>query len=179
MEQVPSPIHWSPGGRGHMADSQAFTVGAVAAGWTIARPAMTSPHSMRRPGRWLVATVLAVALLWLAVIPFGMRPALVTGTSMQPNLWMGDVIVTRQVPPGDLRPGDVVRYRADRISILHRVTEVRHRAGRYILITQGDNNDMPDHPVDQDQLEGKLILLVPRVGWIPLSARHLFRPPLH
>lgn len=140
------------------------------------RRAAAGERRLAWPARWLIAMALLAISLWVAVGPFEVRPALVTGTSMQPNLWMGDIVVTRQIPPGDIRPGDVVRYRSERISILHRVIEVRHQTERYSFITQGDNNEVPDYPVDEGQIEGKLVLQVPRLGWLALSARHHLEP---
>ncbi|MCL5025618.1 MAG: signal peptidase I [Chloroflexi bacterium] len=135
----------------------------ASAGKRTARPALG----------WIIAISLIASFILIGVGPLGIRPALVTGVSMQPGMWAGDIILTRQVPAGDIRVGDVVRFRVDRVSIVHRVVEVEPRGGRYTFTMQGDNNDVLDEPVDESQLEGKVVLLLPKIGWIVIGIKHL------
>jgi signal peptidase len=122
---------------------------------------------------WVLVLVVAVALLWFNTGLFGIQPTLVSGPSMNPTLWAGDVVVVRDVPPEKIEVGDIVRFREDDIYIIHRVTEIRFEDNEYIFITQGDNNNVTDAPVSAEQLEGKVILVIPKIGWVSIIARRL------
>jgi len=57
-----------------------------------------------------------------------------------------------------------------RISIIHRVVEVREEG----FVTKGDANRHPDpEVVHPDQIRGKVIFTIPKIGWIPLALKEL------
>jgi len=112
-------------------------------------------------------------VLWLNTGLFGIRPSVTTGMSMEPAMHTGDLAITREAEPGEIVVGDVIRYTNGRVSILHRVREVRRDRGFTTFITQGDNNTYPDPPVDGRQLQGKLVVTIPKIGWVPIFAKHL------
>jgi len=122
---------------------------------------------------WMIAAFAAVALLWFNTGMLGVNPHVISGHSMQPAFDLGDVVITRDVSPASIEEGDVIWFRQDGISIIHRVIEVRSERGETLFITQGDNNNSPDHlPVAVSQVEGKVILVVPKVGWLPIGIRN-------
>lgn len=123
------------------------------------------------PIAWVVVGVVGVALLWFNTGLFGVRPTLVSGGSMQPALMVGDVAITRDVSPDDVLVGDIIRFRRGEIYILHRVVEI-DEDGPY-FITRGDANNVDDPPVLSAQLEGRLVFVVPKVGWISIGIRTL------
>jgi signal peptidase len=121
---------------------------------------------------WLSASmVVVVALIWLNAGLLGVRPAIVTGISMQPNLRQGDIVVTRGVPPGGLAPGDVIRFQEAGVPVIHRIKEVSRTRDGLVFITQGDNNLFPDAPVPAAAVEGEVMLTVPRLGLLPITVR--------
>src|SRR5262245_42576463 len=92
----------------------------------------------------LVAVGLAVAALvaaWATLAPSQLGGpvsyALVVGSSMEPKLERGDLVVTR--PAADYRVGDVVLFHDRDLGrdVLHRIVAVGD--GRFV--TKGDNND--------------------------------------
>lgn len=89
-----------------------------------------------------------------------MSYAIVSGSSMEPALHRGDLVVVR--PAGGYRVGDVVAYRTEGgATVLHRIVG---RAGdRYVL--QGDANSWldPFQPADEHIL-GRLQRDIPGVG---------------
>ena len=123
------------------------------------------------PIAWVVVAVVGVALVWFNNGLFGVRPTLVSGGSMQPALRVGDVAITTDVSPDDVRAGDVIRFRSGEIYILHRVVEI-DEDGPY-FITRGDANNVDDPPVLPAQLEGRLVFVVPKVGWVSIGIRTL------
>jgi signal peptidase I len=109
-----------------------------------------------------VVVGLAVLVAWATVAPAslggGSRYGAVVGTSMEPNLSAGDLIVVR---PGTYRAGEIVAYRAGGRLVVHRVVGVDH--GRLVL--RGDANGTVDplRPTPA-QVLGEVRLRVPRLG---------------
>ncbi len=123
---------------------------------------------------WMIAAFAAVALLWFNTGMLGVNPHVISGHSMQPEFDLGDMVITRDVSPASIEEGDVIWFRQDGINVIHRVMEVRSERGETLFITQGDNNNAPDHqPVAANQVEGKVILVVPKIGWLSIGIRNL------
>ena len=75
----------------------------------------------------------------------------VTG-SMEPEIMAGELIVISESK--DYQIGDIVTYREDgEYLITHRITEKQED----YLITKGDNNNLIDNPINESQVEGKVI----------------------
>jgi len=56
--------------------------------------------------------------------------------------------------------------------VIHRVIEIRETEGSKFFITKGDANDNPDiAPVSPEQVKGRVMLNVPRLGWVTLFFR--------
>jgi len=121
---------------------------------------------------WVVAVALATALLWFNTGLFGYRPTLVSGVSMEPALVVGDIVITREVQADQVQVGDIIRYRLGNFFIVHRVVDL-DRQGGSAFITRGDSNNTPDAPVSPAQLDGKVILVIPKLGWLSIGVRNL------
>jgi signal peptidase len=122
-------------------------------------------------GSWLLVLMLAVGVIWLNSGALGVRPSLISGNSMNPMLYPGDVVITRVLAPEQVQVGDVIRFHRDGIDVVHRVKEVQTNGSNSVFITRGDNNNVDDSPVMADQLEGKVILTIPKVGWVGIFFR--------
>jgi signal peptidase I len=117
-----------------------------------------------RPARIvsLLFSLLVTVGLWLLVAPSHLGGQLayvsISGTSMNPRIHAGDVVVLRPSPP--YRIGDVVAYRSSTspAPVLHRIIDVI--GDRFLL--QGDNNDFVDAylPTTSDII-GQEVLLIP------------------
>jgi signal peptidase len=97
----------------------------------------------------LTATVLAVALLALALIGgrMGYRAVFMTTGSMLPAIDPGDLVILRPVDPATIRVGDVITFRAPVGShelVTHRVVAVSSSPGGVSFRTKGDSNAVPD-----------------------------------
>jgi signal peptidase len=130
-------------------------------------------HERQLSSAWVVVTGISVALLWFNSGLFGVRPTLVSGVSMDPALIAGDIVITREVSAEEIVVGDIIRFRHHDTYILHRVVDVENESGRIYFITKGDANNVEDPPVLESQLEGKVILTVPKVGWLSIGLRNL------
>jgi signal peptidase len=125
---------------------------------------------------WLLVALVAAVLVWFNNGVFGIQPTLVSGTSMSPMMVTGDIAITTEVSADAVKVGDVVRFRDEESGayIIHRVTAIHTEGGEMRFITQGDANNTIDPPVSASQLEGKVVLVVPKIGWISIGVRSLF-----
>lgn len=122
----------------------------------------------------IVIGVLLLTLIALVLLDY-ITLAVVEGTSMEPTLQSGDlVIVIKRVSLRDIEVGDIVVYRRGGTLIIHRVIRIEGDT----LITKGDNNWLPDPPVKFQSVIGKVLELgdnvvkVPLVGYLTLFARY-------
>jgi signal peptidase len=127
------------------------------------------PRKARSASRWLLVLAVVVAALWFNAGLLGFRPILVAGVSMEPTLKTGDVAVTRDVSADDVRVGDIIRFRKENSHVLHRVVQITSERGAVQFVTQGDANNTLDEPVQGERLEGKVVLVVPKIGWVTLG----------
>lgn len=92
--------------------------------------------------------------------------------SMEPSIKIRDAIVIKRSEEEEINVGDVVTYRSTDpsyygILITHRVRAINERDGEKIFITKGDNNETIDRsPVTYDQIQGKVVMRIPKIGYI-------------
>jgi len=97
------------------------------------------------------------------------KPVALLSNSMFPNVKRGDVVIVKKLKHEDLRNlciGDVVEYKIDNISIVHRIVDIHKSSnGEYIFITKGDANRSEDSPVTEEQIRGIAKHYIPHVGY--------------
>jgi signal peptidase I len=76
----------------------------------------------------------------------------VTGWSMLPAIWPGDILVLESASPAEITEGDIVLFRRDRRLFAHRVV----RRGEDQVQTRGDAMKYADAPIGKDELLGRL-----------------------
>ena len=94
--------------------------------------------------------------------------------SMLPTIEIKDVVVTKKIPEEKLQIGDIITFispdpRFGGISVTHRIIEKIYdeKQGIYTYRTQGDNNNIYDSvPVPNANILGKVILKIPKLGYI-------------
>jgi signal peptidase len=158
--------------------SQTALASAVAGAVVVSvlRPASTANESEAvttrgLPGWAIAGAFVIVGVIWLNSGLLGVRPAIVSGISMEPTLRQGDIVFTRSVALESLGPGDVIRFDEGGVPVLHRILEVRQTAAGLSFITQGDNNPYPDAPVAAASVEGEVVLTIPKLGLAPIAIR--------
>lgn len=122
---------------------------------------------------WLLVALFAVIVIWLNTGLLGVQPTLVSGPSMVPTLHAGDIVVTKQVPIADIKVGDIIRFQLGDSHIIHRVFQIDAAGGRSQIITKGDANNTLDPSIGEAQLAGKVILTIPKLGWLGIGLRQL------
>ena len=121
---------------------------------------------------WLITTIACLSIFWFSFGFFGYQPTFIPSHSMEPTINQGDVVLLHSVDPADVQVGDVIAYRlGSGQRVLHRVVEIiTGESGEREFITQGDANPAPDlKPVAGEQIEGRYVLRVPKIGWVPLK----------
>ena len=136
------------------------------------RPLSDHSLDMKRIVATAPTAVIAVVLLlgaWLLLAPVQLggatRYAVVEGSSMEPGLSRGDLVLVRAGSTPTV--GDVVLYRDPSLDVrvLHRVTNVE--GGRLVL--QGDANDFLDDARPRaSEVIGTYWFAIPRAGGVLL-----------
>lgn len=90
----------------------------------------------------------------------GFAPLIVLSGSMEPAIYPGDVVIIYEQEPEKYKIGDVVTYLDGQTVFTHRI--VGEEKGNFIL--KGDNNNTVDDTVAMEQLEGKVLFTVPKIG---------------
>lgn len=116
---------------------------------------------------WILLPVLLIAFFagWLPV-----RPTAVATGSMEPAIAVGDAVVTCPSAAEDLREGDIIRYAKNGTTVIHRIVDcTQDETGRPVFVTQGDSNNTPDaDPVLPEQILGKVLFTIPKLGCLSL-----------
>jgi signal peptidase len=123
------------------------------------------------PLTWTAIALVGVLLVWGSTGLLGFKPSVVASGSMRPAFDVGDIAITVQKGPETIKPGDVIQYLRDGEFIVHRVVEVEKINGSVFFITKGDANNAPDDPVSQDAVSGKVLFIIPKLGWISIGLK--------
>ncbi len=97
---------------------------------------------------------------------FGYKPFIVLSGSMETEIKVGDLIITKMVDPTTLGVDDVIAFRDSEGAVTtHRIIEVVNREGIDYFITKGDNNTSQDQNlVELGDVEGIYVTRIPSVG---------------
>lgn len=126
---------------------------------------------------WVGVALISLFLVFFSFGYFGVEPTVISSGSMRPALDTGDIVVLTEVPLEDIEEGDVIQYTMNNFSTIHRVHKVHALAeGAYPIMftTKGDANDEPDFDsVMPEQVTGKAVFTIPKLGWIPIIIKSL------
>lgn len=100
---------------------------------------------------------------------FGYSVYRVSSPSMEPELAVGDVILTEKVDVKSLQIGDIITYNGMEGSyagkvITHRIEDIQEVNGQCLFTTKGDANHEIDPIVYEGQILGKMAFKVPIIG---------------
>jgi hypothetical protein len=79
-----------------------------------------------------------------------------TGWSMLPAIWPGDTLIVERVSGDQVAAGEVVLVGRDGRLCAHRIISREENSGSPHWITQGDSMPMPDPPVKENELLGRV-----------------------
>lgn len=83
---------------------------------------------------------------------------IIISESMQPELYVGDIVLVKEIENEKLEIGDIITYqdRNDKL-ITHRIIEIPEESREKMYITKGDNNQKKDlEPVYESKIIGKV-----------------------
>lgn len=100
----------------------------------------------------------------------------VVSDSMVPTFYRGDLIVVKGINPEEIELGDIIVYQTPykNIPIVHRVVAIEEKDGKLYFYTKGDHNTFLDQnsgiapPVEEAWIKGKMILVIPKLGWFKI-----------
>ena len=124
---------------------------------------------------WTAIALIALIAVWSTTGLLGFTPTVIASGSMQPTLNVGDIAVTVKTPAKAIKIGDVIQfYRASgEPPTIHRVIDKYRSGGLTWFITKGDANNAPDDPINEHQVIGKVILIIPKLGWISITLKNI------
>lgn len=98
---------------------------------------------------------------------------IIISPSMVPTIKVEDAIVIMRKEPEELKKGDIITFlssdpRYSGLTITHRIVGVEQsESGSFFYRTKGDNNNSEDSAlVSSDNVFGKVILKIPKIGYI-------------
>lgn len=109
----------------------------------------------------------------------GFRLFTVATGSMVPEYEVGDVLISKEIEPSEIKVGDDIVYRGkegsfkDRI-VTHRVISIREEEGVKKFITQGIANTEEDPEIDESQIYGKVIYKFKTLSFIGQIAKNIY-----
>lgn len=94
--------------------------------------------------------------------------------SMEPNIHVNDVVITKKKDNKELKEGDVITFlssdsRFYGVTVTHRIKETYYdsASNKYTFKTKGDNNNTEDLAlVEGSRILGKVIFKIPFIGYI-------------
>lgn len=118
------------------------------------------------PRNIIPLTICVILAIWFAIGIFPIKPVAIASGSMEPELYVGDVVIIKKCNSNEVEEGDIIEYQMEGYTVIHRVKHKNQKNGQFIFITQGDNNDAEDHePVLEEQLIGKVIFKIRFLGY--------------
>jgi signal peptidase I len=102
---------------------------------------------------------------------FGMLRLKVTGRSMLPSVWPGDILLIHRRDIRQVILGNIVLFSRKGQLIAHRVIATLDTAEDPALVTQGDSLSSPDVPVTSAELLGKVAFVFHCGAWREPQAR--------
>lgn len=120
-----------------------------------------------------ILSVISVIAIWSSTGLFGFQPNIVGSGSMEPVLQVGDITVTVDIDPRKITEGDIIQFRRDNEKIIHRVVNIYTVDDVQYFVTKGDANRVDDDPITSNQITGKLVLTIPKIGWASIYIKSM------
>ncbi len=137
-----------------------------------------TPKKLITTGTIIVFTLLLLFCVIMPTMQGSMHLLTVLSGSMAPELNPGDVVVSTYTNPEEIQINDVITFAAadnPKNCITHRVINITNENGSIGFQTKGDANEDPDQRIVQpSELIGKVVLVIPYLGYLP----HFAKSPL-
>jgi len=144
---------------------------------TATRPLQGQIHRTLRKQKsqlpyWTVMALIGLLGVWTTTGLLGFTPTIIASGSMTPTYEVGDIAIIISVPTKSIQVGDIVQYATPNENIVHRVINIYYQGGVLWFETKGDANNVPDPtPVSEQQIMGKAVLTIPKLGWVSIALK--------
>ena len=119
-----------------------------------------------KPKGLIPITIITITGIWFMIGIFPIKPIGIISGSMSPNINRGDMVIVQKSTINDVEVDDIIEYKRDNKSIVHRIIKKYDVNGKTYVITKGDNNDSQDSgAVTEDEVQAKIIFKIPYVAW--------------
>lgn len=106
---------------------------------------------------------------------FGYKVFVVISGSMEPNIHVGDIVITKNVDASDIKVGDVITFNNDKYTITHRVIDIIQNEEIYYK-TKGDHNSVADKDlIKYNNIEGVCKFRIEKIGIIFMHSKAIIR----
>ncbi|MEM3728607.1 MAG: signal peptidase I [Candidatus Bathyarchaeia archaeon] len=135
--------------------------------------AKPKPHRTKKTSSslsWITIALTALILVWSSTGLLGFQSSIIASGSMRPTLDVGDIAITVPTPPEKIKVGDIIQYwrEGESAPTIHRVIEINSAGGITHITTKGDANNAPDEPITATKPLGKVIFVIPKLGWVSI-----------
>lgn len=122
---------------------------------------------------FILSTVLSYALSSIRVIRgeqfvptvFNYTGAIIESGSMSPYAEVGDYLIIKKIKAEKIKANDVITFESKGILVTHRIEDITNENGNIKFTTKGDsNNILDDEYLDGNNVVGKSIAVIPKVG---------------
>jgi signal peptidase len=119
---------------------------------------------------WLpvaIASAVAVMVLFVVLVNASTPLIILSGSSMVPNLYPGDLVVVSRPHITEVNVNDVIAFSgSDQAIVVHRVVEKGvDSLGQTYFVTKGDSNQWNDkNLINESNYVGKVAQVVPKAG---------------
>ena len=97
---------------------------------------------------------------------FGYKPFIVLSGSMETEIYVGDLVIVKEVDSSTLKENDIIAFRdSENLVTTHRIVNVINSDKGLCFETKGDNNNTKDEgTVCEGSIEGKYQSRIPKIG---------------
>ena len=109
-------------------------------------------------------------LIILAALVSGFFPIYMIGvgsSSMSPSINKGDAVIIKKINKStEIKKGDIIAFRYEKKTVIHRVDSISSASSQTVYITKGDaNNSIDSSVVKRKQIKGIVKLKVPFIAY--------------
>ena len=137
-----------------------------------------TPKKLIATGALIVFILLLLFYVILPTMQGSMHFLIVLSGSMAPEINPGDIVVSTYINPEEIKINDVITFTSagnPKNCITHRVINITNEYDSIHFQTKGDANEDPDQRIAQSsELIGKVVLVIPYLGYLP----HFAKSPL-
>jgi signal peptidase I len=110
--------------------------------------------------------IIFLTVVTLTSAKFNLFTIVIGSGSMKPILNKGDVVLVQKINPDSLNKGDIIIFKHDRRTVIHRLIDIKHLDGESYYYTKGDaNKDADDYGINGDDIVGKCAFTIKYLGY--------------